>query len=85
MEQTVAKRAELTTEEQTVIGKLLTQVLAGEVKAETMDAVRSLDLEHIAGPYKHMIYYTDTDNDGRRWAKTLQDELRIACEELLES
>ena len=70
--------------EKVVIGRLLVEVLEGKVQQETMDAVRKLDLEHIDGPYRHMIYYTDTDDDGKRWATTLRDELRIACMELLD-
>jgi hypothetical protein len=79
MVQTLDNRTELTTEEQDVIGKLLTETLAGEIRWETMQAARRLDLEHIAGPYQHMIYAADTDNDMVRMAHALQDELRIAC------
>src|SRR5919108_5817571 len=75
---------ELTGEEQSVIGKLLTETLAGEVKQETMDAVYKLDLENIPGPYRHMIYAADIDNDGKGLAHRLQDELRIVCMELEE-
>jgi hypothetical protein len=84
MVQIAIQKHELTEAEQAAIGKLLTETLAGEISQDTMDAVRKLDLEHIAGPYRHMIYYSDTDNDGKRWARTLQDELRIVCMELLE-
>jgi hypothetical protein len=80
----VLKIQPLTENETAVIGKMLIEVLGGEVKQETIEAVRSLDLERIGEPYRHMVYYTDTDNDGKRWAKTMQDELRIVCMELLE-
>jgi hypothetical protein len=83
MVQTIEKH-ELTTDEQAAIGKLLTETLAGEISQETMDAVRKLDLEHIAGPYRHMIYYADANHDGKQWAEALQDELRIECMRLEE-
>ena len=81
----ISKRI-LTAEDLQVIGKLLVEILNGEVSAETREAILDLgDPRDIPPPYGHLVGYTqDSTLDNTRLAYDLQNELRVICQMLLE-
>ena len=85
MARTIAKR-ELTANEVSLIGKLLFEILAGNINQETWDALYGLgDLREIPQPCGHLISYAQGYAlDGISLAHDLQDELRIIGMELTE-
>jgi hypothetical protein len=81
----ISKRI-LTAEDLQVIGKLLVEILSGEISAETRQAILDLgDPRDIPPPYGHLVTYTqDSTLDNTRLAHALQNELRVICQMLLE-
>jgi hypothetical protein len=81
----ISKRI-LTADDLQVIGKLLVEILSGEVSAETRQAILDLgDPRDIPPPYGHLVDYTQNSPlDNTQLAHDLQNELRVICQMLLE-
>jgi hypothetical protein len=76
----------LTADDLELIGKLLVEILSGEISAETRQAILDLgDPRDIPPPYGHLVSHTqDSMLDNTRLAHDLQNELRVICQMLLE-
>lgn len=73
----------LTAEDERILGKLIVETLAGEIKEETWGALSKLN--NIPEPYGHLVRYAwGYGLDGKSLAHDLQEELRGICVELLD-
>jgi hypothetical protein len=85
MVQTVQPR-HLTADEVSLIGRLLFETLAGEIKQTTWDALYTLgNLREIPEPFDHIISFAQGYAlDNKSLARELQDEVRIIVQQLAE-
>lgn len=80
MSQAVNKR-KLTASDLEAIGRLLVEILGGEISRETHQAIMDLgDPREIPPPYGHLVGYTQASVVGdKELAHNLQEELRVIC------
>jgi hypothetical protein len=85
MAQVVNKR-KLTAGDLDAIGQLLVEILGGEVRDETRQAILELgDAREIPPPYGQLVEYTQAYMlDNKALARDLQEQLRVICVMLLE-
>ena len=86
MVQTKIEKRQLTGEDHAIIGKLLVEILAGEISPEMRKALYSLgDPLEIPRPYGHIIAYAQGYAlDNMSMAQDLREEVRGICIELLD-
>jgi hypothetical protein len=85
MVQPISKRI-LTAADLELIGKLLVEILSGEISTQTRQAILDLgDPRDIPPPFGLLVGYTqDSTLDNTNLAHDLQNELRVICQMLLE-
>jgi hypothetical protein len=84
MAQVVNKR-KLNASDLQAIGQLLVEILGGEVRRETRQAILDLgDAREIPPPYGRLVESTQASTlDDKALARALQEELRVICIMLL--
>lgn len=85
MAQAVNKR-KLTASDLEAIGRLLVEILGGEISAGTREAISQLgDSREIPPPYGPLVEFTQGSTlDNKELAHQLQEQLRVICVMLLE-